>query len=518
MPSGTDAAWVGLAWWLGAWLGGGLLTLPLEGLVMPHRGRWTRPASAWRVQFGLWTVAFSTLLLLTWRPGFAATLALAGALLVVVVNNAKFRALNEPFLFSDFGLFSQALRHPRLYLPFLGFGRAAAAAAAFTGSLYLGLSLEPALSATAGWPLALGATMTGLMIGVALLWHDRQPAPSLDPATDLRELGLATALWRYWRLERARIAIPDDPPGRLARLQPRLRRGADPLPHIVAVQSESFFDARRLPAAIAPAILAGFDRATATALAHGRLQVPAWGANTMRTEFGFLTGIDAASLGVHRFNPYRLYARRPVVSLASLLRDLGYRTLCIHPHPVDFFARDRVYPQLGFDGFVDIRAFDRTETCGPYICDAAVGRKIGELLDAATRPTFVFAITMENHGPLHLERVTDEDRRKLYTAAPPAGFDDLTVYLRHLVNADRMLDGLTRTLAAQPRDSLLCWFGDHVPSMPQVYAATGHTDGRTDYLVWRPRSDTPSTPRDLPVERLGEVLLAAAGLIEPQLP
>jgi phosphoglycerol transferase MdoB-like AlkP superfamily enzyme len=136
---------------------------------------------------------------------------------------------------------------------------------------------------------------------------------------------------------------------------------------------------------------------------------------------------------------------------------------------------------------------------------------IGEILDNASGPTFVFAITMENHGPLHLEQVAPGDAQALYVEPPPAGFEDLTVYLRHLGNADRMLDGLIKDLRRQPREGVLCWFGDHVPSMPDVYAATGFEDGRTDYLVWRGGADTPSQ-RDLRVEQLGDVVLAAAGL------
>ncbi|MGB5669358.1 MAG: sulfatase-like hydrolase/transferase, partial [Sedimenticolaceae bacterium] len=100
---------------------------------------------------------------------------------------------------------------------------------------------------------------------------------------------------------------------------------------------------------------------------------------------------------------------------------------------------------------------------------------------------------------------------RLYTTPPADGFEDLTVYLRHLENADTMLDELTGILSRQPRDGLLCWFGDHVPSMPQVYANLGYTDGRTDYLIWRQGTGTTGR-RDLAVEDLGAALIDAAGL------
>lgn len=111
----------------------------------------------------------------------------------------------------------------------------------------------------------------------------------------------------------------------------------------------------------------------------GQMTVPAWGANTIRTEFAFLSGIDAEHLGVHRFNSYRAIAAGwRVASLASYLKSLGYRTVCVHPYPVGFYQRDRVYPSLGFDAFLDIQAFDGVEHVGPYMDDAAVADKVDQ--------------------------------------------------------------------------------------------------------------------------------------------
>ena len=514
MPALPGGLTTGLAWALSAWLAGGLLTLPLETLIQPRGEGRTRPASAWVLQFGLWTLAFNLLMLLSQRPVFAAGLGLAGALVVVLVNNAKYRVLQETFLFSDFGLFSQAFRHPRLYLPFLDVRQALAGITAVGLSLYLGLWLEPALPIYTGWTaflvLAAGGSIAGmLMIRIA---GRAAPVPTLKPELDLSELGLAASLWLYWRLERSQPPSPVKSPFQRSVGPGNIPDSVtqDKLPHIVAVQSESFFDARRLLDTVRPQILAHFE-CSARAGLRGHLDVPAWGANTMRTEFGFLTGISANQLGVHQFNPYRRYVRQPIPSLASFLRALGYRTICIHPHPASFFSRDRVFPLLGFDNFIDVRHFDPQETCGPYICDAAVTRAIGDLLADSDRPLFIFAITMENHGPLHLEQVAPGDTERLYTTPPADGFEDLTVYLRHLENADTMLDELTGILSRQPRDGLLCWFGDHVPSMPRVYANLGYTDGRTDYLIWRQGTGTTGR-RDLAVEDLGAALIDAAGL------
>lgn len=442
----------------------------LQGWRKPH------PA-AFAISAGLVLLPFLFLSALLQRPFLAAGLALGGVLLVRVVSDAKVRALREPMLFSDYGLFSQALRHPRLYLPYLQPVPVLAAAAALGAVLGASFVYETPGIDWSAWATLLVAALFLLWVGCHLA------SVTLEPAEDVARLGLLASALLYWLAEREPLAPL---PVIVLPAVPRDR------PDIVVVECESFFDARRLGPGIPPDLLPCFDALAREGVA-GRLSVPAWGANTMRTEFAFLSGIAPQRLGVHRFNPYRRYARRPVPTLASRLRASGYRTLCVHPYPASFFARDRVFPHLGFDAFIDLAHFQGAERAGPYMADAAVMRKIGEKL-AEAAPSFVFAITMENHGPQHLE-------------AGPGG-DALEVYLRHLRNADAMIGALADRLRARQRDAVLCVYGDHVPSLPAVFASAGFDDPRTDFVVWRPGGA--ASRLDLPVEELGARVLQFA--------
>lgn len=65
----------------------------------------------------------SLMLLVTARPIFSSSVAVALVGLVAVVSNAKYESLREPFVFTDLSLFSQLFSHPRLYLPFLSTGK-----------------------------------------------------------------------------------------------------------------------------------------------------------------------------------------------------------------------------------------------------------------------------------------------------------------------------------------------------------------------------------------------------------
>lgn len=503
----VDAAFVSV---IAASLVGLALSVVIERLMQP-RPLLARPWSAWALHGGLWLSAHAALTLLLGRPWFAAAAVSAFLLMLVLVNNAKFKALREPFVFQDYEYFTDAIRHPRLYIPFLGWGKFLIAAAGFVLAVAVGLWIEqaPPLRLTGSGQVGgiVAVFAGGALLLLAGCW--KTLAVSFEPVRDGRALGLLAALWRYAQEERAPLAVAapfDD-------LPPRLPAGG--LPHLIAVQSESFFDPRPLFAGIRPEVLAEFDRLKADALAYGKLRVPAWGANTVRTEFAFLTGIAEDKLGVHRFNPYRAVADgSDVASLASYLKRMGYRTVCIHPYPASFYQRDRVYPRLGFDEFLDVRAFDDTMCFGPYIGDAAVADKVAALLREATGPMFVFVITMENHGPLHLERVGPADVEALYSAPPPNGCDDLTIYLRHLRNADRMIAKLRQTLEQCERPASLCWFGDHVPIMPSVYEAFGAPSGEVEYVVWSNQHPVRPCAVDLVANDLPMAWLRGAGLVE----
>jgi phosphoglycerol transferase MdoB-like AlkP superfamily enzyme len=328
------------------------------------------------------------------------------------------------------------------------------------------------------------------------------PAPSLDPERDMAEQGLFSSIARYWLLER-REKTPTTTP------LPSIRtaRSRD-LPDIVVIQSESFFDARRLFPGIRREVLSDYDISCANAAWSGRLEVPAWGANTMRPEFAFLTGLPPQSLGIHRFNPYRRVTRRPLRALPAVLREAGYHTTCIHPHPARFFRRDRAFPYLGFERFIDMRQFCGAKKAGPYISDEAVTDKLLQELREAGRPSFFFVITMENHGPLHLEKTRPGESEELYSNAPPSNCQDLTIYLRHLRNADMQLGRLRKELKERSRPTIFCFYGEHLPSMPVVYGTLGIPDGKTDYFL-----ELPLPPgrlrRDIKVEELSGMILGS---------
>ncbi len=485
-------------WVLIAALTGLGLSVTIERLMKPCPPL-VRPWPAWALHGGLWLLAYGLLTLLLGRPWFTAAIVSAFLLMLVLVNNAKVKALREPFVFQDYEYFTDMIRHPRLYIPFMGWWKFLGATAGFMLAICVGLWGESVPIQRFCWLGQSGAVAIVVMGGSLLLLvgNRRSLQVHFDPQKDLHGLGILTSLWRYREEERYLPAIASS----FDILLPK--SFTSDLPHLVAIQSESFFDPRPMYSGIKTEVLKEFDRLKLDAVAHGKLIVPAWGANTVRTEFAFLSGINPTELGAHRFNPYRaIVAGWKVSSLASFLRGLGYRTLCIHPYPASFYRRDRVYPRLGFEEFIDIRNFNATKRFGPYISDLAVADKVAAIMHDATCPVFVFVITMENHGPLHLERVDPQDNKLLYSKIPPTNCEDLTIYLRHLRNADRMIAALRNILEDNKQPASLCWFGDHVPIMPIVYETFGEPNGEVEYCIWSNKQIGSHKLHELSVQKL----------------
>ncbi|MGM0855846.1 MAG: LTA synthase family protein [Pseudomonadota bacterium] len=501
----------------------GLLgTLVIEALLSPRpRPFWQRGVAANSMHLGNWLLLFGLFACILQRPWFAVVVVLALQMVVVQSSNTKSRTLNEPFICHDFEYFWDAILHPRLYVPFFGIRLAIAASSAGAAAIAGFLYWEPSLvNQWGGQALMLSgislATLGALLIGAG--WQ-MLPRITLNPMTDLERLGLFASLWAYGlALLRSTPPTPEASPF-FASTQPTSTAENSPhRPHVVLVQSESFFDPRPLFPGINDDLLHHFDTTCAEALQSGEVNVPAWGANTVRTECAVLTGLPPEQWGARQFNPYHTVARQPLPSIAHAFKAQGYRTICIHPYPASFYRRHKVMPQLGFDSFIDISDFKSDDKNGQYVGDGALAQKVGRLLeDDDNRPLFIFVITMENHGPLHLEAPTQRMQATALPAAPwplPAHLRDLTVYLHHLAEADRMLATVKSSLVSSARPGLLGWYGDHVPILPSAYQAFSPPSGKTPYLIWstQPRSATqmPTQAHSLEANELGVQLFKQA--------
>ncbi|MBV5331614.1 LTA synthase family protein, partial [bacterium] len=82
------------------------LSLLIERLLRPGvQALRQRHPAALVLHGGLWLLVFAMELAVFRRPWFAAVMGLTLLAVLVLVNNAKYQALREPFIFQDFEYF-----------------------------------------------------------------------------------------------------------------------------------------------------------------------------------------------------------------------------------------------------------------------------------------------------------------------------------------------------------------------------------------------------------------------------
>lgn len=451
-------------------------------------------------------------------------------------NNAKLGTLQTPLLPADLRLFAEPGPAIALLSQYLHVDALRWLLIVLGVGLTLVLFRERRLSALSGWRApALGAIALlalGSLVAGTTPWKRVYDANALgfQPwalAESTTRTGLIGSLLLYnWEIGRGGIPAADRQAAvdLLQAHAPELRAAlavtttATELPDIVVLQSESLFDPARLRDVLSGRWLPEYHRLAKTATA-GDMQVPTFVGGTIRTEFEVLTGAPLASLGGVQY-PWLELAQKAWPGLTRVLNEHGYRSTAIHPNPAAFWNRARTYPELGFERFIDSTEFDEKRIVGLFISDAALTDRILTELSDDGPPQFVFAISMENHGPFDWRPNLDPDR--LAALPMPERLDAggrlwFGNYLYLLDDADHELGRLADALRARKRRTLLLFYGDHLPGLAPVYFQLGFDDGRDakeQPVPWLLIDSADPRPRRLDTRSwmLPGLLLDAAGI------
>ena len=239
-------------------------------------------------------------------------------------------------------------------------------------------------------------------------------------------------------------------------------------PDIVIVMSESYWDASRLPGVkILPDPIP-----TTRALQSGHVFSPEFGGMTANVEFEALTGFSNAFLPYGSI-PYQQYIRDKIPSLATFLGDHGYETTAIHPFTSWFWNRGAVYDAFGFDRFLSEETLPALEKRGPLASDAALTEEIIREVDAAQSPAFVFAVSLQGHGPYEPNRYPDATHAVVAPKLDEAVRGSIATFAEGAADADRGLQRLIDWARNRDRPTVIALFGDHLPPLGPAYVATG---------------------------------------------
>jgi hypothetical protein len=480
------------------------------------------------------TVLPLLLLLLIWGLSGRAWIALAGevALLLVLryADHMKSMYLDSNLVYADFTVIKDLLKEPSLVLGFIhltskGILSATALFVAFLAACWL-TRKQPAAS------LALRVNCLAIVASAgAVICTKRLPdtIDSLDwtlysQISDARLVGI-TGNILLGRMTIADLKRPPDAKAEQAFWNEPLVRAAERQlpandsnlhPDIVIVQSESLFEPSQLCGFTDAPVLqrVGKERPSLP----GNLHVPVFGGRTLQTEFEVLTGAPIWFYPGSMFAYYELLDR-PVDALPHALDNLGYSTLAMHPNGRGFWRRGEVMPEMGFGTFQDIGSF-----IGPldlsdrdHVTDMALMRSILAELDAASGPTFIMSISMDNHGPWGDFAPKDESNLSLPASLHGEARKEMADYIAHAIKADDAYGYLLDALKRRGRPTVVLLYGDHLPALSAVYKQLCFKDHKPPeqhyppYRIWA-NFRLPPLPDTTSSYLLQGLLLRAAGL------
>ncbi|MBY4797711.1 LTA synthase family protein [Collinsella sp. AGMB00827] len=293
-------------------------------------------------------------------------------------------------------------------------------------------------------------------------------------------------------------------------------------PCVIAVMNETFADLSIYQNMHASYEGPSFFKSLSDTLARGRLFVSAYGGGTANSEFEFLTGNSMAFLGPGVY-PYTIYDLTRTENLAAQFKQLGYKTLAMHPNHASNWNRENVYRHFGFDSFLSIGDFQGAETLRGMVTDRATYDRILQELENDPSPQFIFDVTMQNHSGYDTGMLP-ADKRLSY---PIDGVADPEVdeFLSLIHQSDEDLRYLISRLRAMKRKVILVFFGDHQPFFPDRYndawfsgeSVAEHAQRlwQTDYIIWAnyevAGSEVGGEPEDLSTNYLSSHMMEIIG-------
>ena len=283
-------------------------------------------------------------------------------------------------------------------------------------------------------------------------------------------------------------------------------------PNIIVVQLESFFDMSLIDGIeLSKDPIPNFRRLYNSG-SSGLSKVPTFGGGTVRSEFEMLTGLSMEFLPVGEIPNNNVLKRMPVESLAYILKDNGYGTSAIHNHTGNFYNRDLIYKNLGFDNYVSKEYMTEFQNDTTYAPDILNLDSIQTLLES-DKPQFIYNVTVESHSPYN----KDFKRENSIVSGDfsEENLNQLEHYASKVEEVDKYIGALIDYLDSLDEPTIILMFSDHLPQLDALSEEDedfrGDNKYYTQYFMWD-NMGLDVTKEDLNAYQLGSVMLSKANM------
>lgn len=293
-------------------------------------------------------------------------------------------------------------------------------------------------------------------------------------------------------------------------------------PDIIFIQLESFADPKTFKNITYSEDPAPIHTYLRKHFSHGYLEMPSLGGGTANSEFEVLTGINLDFFGAGEY-PYKtIMMKKSSETLAYNLKENGYSTHAIHNHTGNFYDRDKVYPNMGFDSFQSKEyMYDYETTSYGWCKDNILVEEIVTALSYVDEengitedtPRFVWTVSVQGHGKYPSEPIAGSpDVIKLqsdsYTEAELCALD---YYVNQIWEMDMFLGSLISVLEEREKPTILVAYGDHLPSIGlKAENLTTGSSYVTEYVTWN-NMGLETKEKDLCAYELSSEIMSSLG-------
>ncbi len=259
-------------------------------------------------------------------------------------------------------------------------------------------------------------------------------------------------------------------------------------PNIITVLLESFIDPTEVNYLNLSADPIPNFRELTKNYTSGHLTVPVVGAGTANTEFEILTGMNMQYFGTGEY-PYKTILKQTdCESIASDLSKIGYGTHVVHNNGGNFYSRANAFSMMGFDSFTSKELMNIQEytPLGSWPTDDILIDETIKALDATKdQPDFVYTITVQGHGDYPKDKILTNPEITVSGAEDEEADNQWEYYVNMIHEVDKFVGNLITALDERGEDTIVVFFGDHLPSLglSDSDMATGDTF-KTRYATW----------------------------------
>lgn len=220
----------------------------------------------------------------------------------------------------------------------------------------------------------------------------------------------------------------------------------------------------------------------------GYLTMPVVGAGTANAEFEILTGMRLHYFGTGEY-PYKTVLKEVdnCESIASYLKSIGYGTHAVHNNGGNFYSRVNAFSMMGFDSFTSKELMNITEFTpnDGWAEDSILAEETMKTLTSTPGPDLTYVITVGQHGVYPEEKVIETPYCEVYGLPTEEETNAWTYYMHQANKTDQFMQELVTYLEQLDEDTIVVFWGDHLPTMGLEDSEMVSGDiYKTKYVTW----------------------------------